>query len=89
MLPGWPGRNLRFANAATDADRKFPTTTLEPGDRERWTELWRAYLHVSHKPNFPTTPTRRPGRAIIDPNGAIHALGVRDNDGRLVGITHS
>ena len=25
---------------------------------------------------------------ILDPQGAIHALGVRDVDGRLVGITH-
>jgi GNAT superfamily N-acetyltransferase len=66
---------------------KFPTTTLEPGDRERWTELWRAYL-TFYQTELPDDTYEATWSRIVDPNGAIHALGVRDNDGRLVGITH-
>jgi GNAT superfamily N-acetyltransferase len=66
---------------------KFPTTTLEPGDRERWTELWRAYL-TFYETELPDDTYEATWARIIDPDGAIHALGVRDHDGRLVGITH-
>lgn len=66
---------------------KFPTTMLEPGDRERWTELWRGYL-TFYETELPDDTYAATWSRIIDPSGAIHALGVRDHHGRLVGITH-
>jgi len=65
----------------------FPTTLLEPGDRERWNELWRGYLtfYETERPDdiYDATWSR-----IMDRNGAIRGLGVRAPDGRLVGIAH-
>jgi GNAT superfamily N-acetyltransferase len=65
----------------------LPVTVLEPGDRERWTELWRGYL-TFYETELPADVYEATWARIIDPNGAIHALGVRDADGRLVGLTH-
>jgi GNAT superfamily N-acetyltransferase len=65
----------------------FPTTTLEPGDRERWAELWRGYL-TFYETELPENIYESTWSRIIDPKGEIHALGVRDHDGRLAGITH-
>ena len=65
----------------------YPTTILEPGDRERWTELWRAYL-TFYETELPADIYAATWERIQDPAGSIHALGVRDDSGRLVGITH-
>jgi GNAT superfamily N-acetyltransferase len=65
----------------------FPTTILEPGDHDRWGELWRAYL-AFYQTELPADIYTATWQRILDPNGAIHALGVRDDAGRLVGITH-
>ncbi|HEV8022442.1 MAG TPA: GNAT family N-acetyltransferase [Candidatus Lustribacter sp.] len=67
--------------------QNFPATVLEPGDRERWTELWRGYL-TFYETTLPDAIYEATWARIMDPKGAIHALGVRDADGRLVGITH-
>ena len=60
---------------------------LEAGDRERWTALWSAYLAFYDASVSPEVYAATWAR-IMDPDGAIHALGVRDDDGRLVGIVH-
>jgi len=65
----------------------FPTTILEPGDRERWAELWRGYLEF-YESTVPDDVYNATWERILDPAGTVHALGVRDSDGRLVGITH-
>jgi GNAT superfamily N-acetyltransferase len=65
----------------------LPTTILEPVDRERWAELWRGYL-TFYETTLPDTIYATTWERIIDPKGAIHALGVRDDTGRLVGIAH-
>jgi GNAT superfamily N-acetyltransferase len=65
----------------------YPTTILEPGDQERWTELWRAYL-AFYETELPADIYAATWQRILDPAGSIHALGVRDDGGRLVGITH-
>jgi GNAT superfamily N-acetyltransferase len=57
------------------------------GDRERWAELWRAYL-AFYESTVSADVYDATWARILDPAGAIHALGVRDPDGRLVGITH-
>ena len=64
-----------------------PTTILEPGDRERWGELWHGYL-TFYDSVLPDDVYEATWARILDPGGAIHALGVRDDGGRLVGITH-
>ena len=69
------------------ASANLPVTILEPGDRERWTELWRAYL-TFYQTELSDEIYEATWARIIDPKGSIHALGVRDDDGRLVGITH-
>lgn len=63
------------------------TTTLEPADRERWAALWRDYL-TFYETALPDDIYEATWERIMDPNGAIHALGVRGPDGTLVGITH-
>ena len=65
----------------------YPTTILEPGDYNRWAELWRAYL-TFYETELPADIYIATWQRILDPDGAIHALGVRDDTGRLVGITH-
>jgi GNAT superfamily N-acetyltransferase len=65
----------------------YPTTILEPGDHERWSELWRAYL-AFYETELPPDVYEATWQRILDPAGSIHALGVRDDNGRLVGITH-
>ncbi len=65
----------------------YPTTILEPGDHERWTELWRAYL-TFYETELPADVYAATWGRIMDPGGSIHALGVRDDGGRLVGIAH-
>jgi GNAT superfamily N-acetyltransferase len=67
--------------------KNFPTTVLEPGDRERWGELWRGYL-TFYETELPADTYDATWARIIDPTGVISALGVRDPNGRLVGITH-
>jgi GNAT superfamily N-acetyltransferase len=69
------------------ASQDFPTTVLEPGDRERWAELWRAYL-AFYDTELPDVVYAATWMRIMDPAGTIHALGVRDDGGRLVGIVH-
>jgi GNAT superfamily N-acetyltransferase len=64
-----------------------PTTVLEPGDRERWVELWRAYL-TFYETALGDDVYEATWARILDPTGEIHALGVRDAGGGLVGITH-
>jgi len=65
----------------------YPTTILEVGDRERWAELWRDYL-TFYETTLPEDVYAATWARILDPNASIHALGVRDPDGRLVGIAH-
>ena len=65
----------------------FPSTILEPGDYKRWAELWRAYL-AFYETELPADIYAATWARILDPGAAIHALGVRDDSGRLVGITH-
>jgi GNAT superfamily N-acetyltransferase len=62
-------------------------TLLEPADRERWTALWRDYL-TFYETSLPDDIYAATWARILDPAGAIHALGVRGPDGVLVGITH-
>ena len=69
------------------ASEGVPTTILEPGDRQRWAELWRGYL-TFYETELPDDVYEATWARIMDPNGAIHALGVRDGAGRVVGITH-
>jgi GNAT superfamily N-acetyltransferase len=65
----------------------LPVTILEPGDRERWSELWRGYL-TFYETELPADTYEATWARIMDPSGPIHALGVRDPAGRLVGFTH-
>jgi GNAT superfamily N-acetyltransferase len=69
------------------ASAKLPITPLEPGDRERWNELWRGYL-TFYETELPPDIYDLTWARIMDTFGAIYALGARDSDGRLVGITH-
>lgn len=69
------------------ASGTFATTELVPADRARWTELWRGYL-TFYDTAVPADVYAATWERILDPAGAIAALGVRGADGSLVGITH-
>ena len=62
-------------------------TKLEAADRARWSELWRGYL-AFYETALSDDVYEATWARIRDAGGAIHALGVRDRDGRLVGIAH-
>jgi GNAT superfamily N-acetyltransferase len=62
-------------------------TTLGPDDHERWAELWRGYL-TFYETELSDDVYDATWARILDPAGPIHALGVRDENGRLAGITH-
>ena len=65
----------------------FPATVIEPGDHDRWAALWRDYL-AFYETELPEDVYAATWARILDPGSAIHAFGVRDAGGRLVGITH-
>ena len=56
-------------------------------DRERWAELWTGYL-TFYETVLPEAIYTSTWSRILDPAGDIRAFGARDDDGRLVGITH-
>ena len=58
---------------------------LEPQDRARWTELWRAYLDF-YATELPDAVYERTWERIQD-GTEMHGLAARV-DGRMVGITH-
>ncbi len=60
---------------------------LTAADRDRWAELWTGYLTFYQTVLPPAIYTSTWSR-ILDPQGDIRAFGVRDDVGRLVGITH-
>jgi GNAT superfamily N-acetyltransferase len=60
---------------------------LGAADRERWAELWRGYL-AFYETSLPEDVYAATWARIVDPDGAIHAVGVRDDGGRLIGIAH-
>jgi GNAT superfamily N-acetyltransferase len=62
-------------------------TPLTASDYDRWAELWRGYL-TFYETELPPEVYAHTWARILDPNGAIYALGARDESGRLVGITH-
>jgi GNAT superfamily N-acetyltransferase len=62
-------------------------TELSAADRDRWAELWHGYL-TFYETELPDEIYAHTWARILDPNGPIYALGVRDENGRLVGITH-
>lgn len=49
--------------------------------------MWRAYL-AFYETSLPEDVYASTWARIMDPDGPIFALGVRDDDGRLVGIAH-
>lgn len=62
-------------------------TGLSHDDRDRWAALWRGYL-TFYETELPAPQYDLTWQRILDPNGPIHALGIRDEDGSLMGITH-
>jgi GNAT superfamily N-acetyltransferase len=62
-------------------------TPLTGADRDRWAELWRGYL-TFYKTELPDEIYAHTWSRILDPAGPIYAFGVRDDAGRLTGITH-
>ena len=62
-------------------------TPLTASDRDRWTELWHGYL-TFYETELPPEVYTNTWARILDPNGPIYALGARDENGRLAGITH-
>jgi GNAT superfamily N-acetyltransferase len=60
---------------------------LVPADRERWAELWTAYL-TFYDTVLPASIFTSTWSRILDPDGDVRALGARDDAGRLVGIAH-
>jgi GNAT superfamily N-acetyltransferase len=55
-------------------------------DHDRWAELWRGYL-TFYETELPPSTYEATWRRILAP-GPIFGLGVRDDGGTLVGITH-
>ena len=62
-------------------------TTLGEADHDRWAELWRGYL-TFYETELTDDVYASTWARILDPNGTICALGVRDPRGVLAGITH-
>jgi GNAT superfamily N-acetyltransferase len=64
-------------------------TGLRPGDRQRWGELWAAYLAFYHVA-LPAATTEATWSRVLAGDGEICGLGVRAGgpDGTLAGIVH-
>jgi GNAT superfamily N-acetyltransferase len=60
-------------------------TRLQPADRPRWTELWRAYLDFYHTAMPEQVYDHTWSRLLA--GGELHGLAARA-DGTIVGITH-
>ncbi len=60
-------------------------TTLTEADRPRWAELWRAYLDFYHT-EVPPEQYDYTWARLFD--GRMHGLAARDDQGRMIGLTH-
>lgn len=63
-------------------------TDFREQDRERWTELWTAYLRF-YKTSLPPEIFDSTWKRIISKSGTLRGAGVRETEsGQLLGITH-
>ena len=60
-------------------------TRFEPADFARWAELWRAYLEF-YRTELPGSQYEYTWTRLHD--GRMHGFAARDEDGRIIGITH-
>ena len=60
-------------------------TSLEPQDRQRWAELWTAYLAFY---NTTVPPEQYDSTWTRLHDGRLHGLAARDAEGRMVGLAH-
>ncbi len=58
---------------------------LQPGDRQRWTELWRRYLEF-YRTTLPQEVYAHTWSRLLE-GRELHALAAREGD-EIVGITH-
>lgn len=71
----------------TSGIRNVNAESLVAADHDRWAELWTGYL-TFYETVLPREVFDHTWQRIMDPNGVIRALGVRDQAGHLAGITH-
>ncbi|MGI9404883.1 MAG: GNAT family N-acetyltransferase [Hyphomicrobiaceae bacterium] len=60
---------------------------LEPGDRERWNELWQGYL-TFYESTVPNEITDITWKRLLSPDEEPYGFAAVDEGGRIVGITH-
>jgi ribosomal protein S18 acetylase RimI-like enzyme len=69
------------------ADQTIQVRALQPGDRQRWDELWRGYLQF-YEYDLPADLTDLTWRRLLDPAHPFQGLGALDDGQRIVGIVH-
>jgi GNAT superfamily N-acetyltransferase len=92
-LSSWPPRAI-LSGPRGDAARRnkesdlpdFKVRPIEPGDRDQWTPLWRAYL-VFYKAPWKDDVAEATFARIFDPLEPVHAF-VAEREGKLIGLTH-
>ncbi|KAJ4288442.1 D-amino-acid N-acetyltransferase [Kalmusia sp. IMI 367209] len=62
-------------------------STITKADWNQWQNLFRQYI-AFYKTSIPEAQYKNTFDRITDPNGDLHALAVREEDGTLNGIAH-
>jgi GNAT superfamily N-acetyltransferase len=72
----------------SQAQTELVVTHFVAGDKDRWRELWLAYLAFYHT-TVPETTIASTWQRVLDQSGSLRGLGARrGQSGELVGIVH-
>ena len=61
--------------------------TLKEGDYAEWSEVWRQYLEF-YETVLPESQHKDTFSRIIAPDGNLHAFVIRDESGKILGLSH-
>jgi hypothetical protein len=60
---------------------------LNDGDYAEWSEIWRQYLEF-YETTLPEEQYKNTWSRIMAPDGDLHAFVMRDEQGKIIGLSH-
>jgi hypothetical protein len=60
---------------------------LSDGDYAEWSEIWRQYLEF-YETTLPEEQYKNTWSRILAPDGDLHAFVLRDEQGKIIGLSH-
>ncbi|MCJ1330276.1 hypothetical protein MMC10_006959 [Thelotrema lepadinum] len=65
----------------------MPITSFEPSEYSTWAAIWRAFIDRMNA-TLSESQYKSSWSRIQDPNGDLHGLAARDENGTIVGLAH-